>query len=84
MSRWITFDLAGKSRSGKTRIWYVRTRDNLTVIGMIRWYGRWRRYVYEPAPHTVYEQECLRDIASFIEERTSEQKNPAQTTLENV
>jgi len=39
-------------------------------LGVIRWFSRWRKYVFEPYAETVYEETCMRDISQFIEEET--------------
>ena len=52
----------------KTDIYTVRAADDAgTVLGQIRWYGSWRCYVFCPEANTVFEQDCLRDIAGFLE-----------------
>lgn len=68
---WIEFvELAPKP---KTKVWMVRTTDELhLVIGTVKWYGPWRKYCFFPAPDSVFEQDCLGHIASFIVERTKE------------
>jgi len=59
----------------KTKAWGVFTNDAIAdCLGMIRWYSKWRKYCFFPSDDTVFEQECLRDIASFIEEKTKDHK----------
>lgn len=70
---YIDFTHIGKSKSGKTDIYVVTSdRDDL---GEIKWWAHWRRYVFMPDAETVFEQDCLREIATFIEELTQEHKN---------
>ncbi len=63
---------------GKTLVWEVRTNDSEKkersgmFLGEVKWFGRWRRYSFFPYVDTIYEQKCLREIASFIESRTRE------------
>ncbi len=52
--------------------WSVVTKIKPQQIGTISWFGRWRKYCFNPAPDTVFEQVCLRDIADFIETKTRE------------
>lgn len=75
------FESAGKSTSGKTERWvvYSRTENNGVEVrgaplGWVCWYARWRKYTFQPIEGTVFEQDCLRDIASFLIERTVEHK----------
>ena len=71
MSRWIHFCDLGVSASGKTRRWAVQPKaPGERPIGLIVWYGSWRKYVLGPNPGTVWEQDCLRDVAAFIEAQT--------------
>ena len=75
MSTWIRFDSTGPSKSGATQTWSVRTiSDGNGYLGRIAWRGSWRRYSFYPDEGTVFEQQCLRDIAAFCEERTAEQR----------
>jgi len=52
---------------GKTLQWQVWGRNNDSLLGIIKWYGRWRQYTFFPHPMTVFNRECLRDIANFID-----------------
>ena len=74
MAKWIEFEDAGTTPSGKTRVWWVVSKENRGTIGQVRWDARWRKYVFAPTGGTIYEQQCLRDIATFIEEKTCEHK----------
>lgn len=67
----LDFELVGKTKSGKTAIWNVR---NGIVLGEIKWYAHWRRYCFYPAPETLYDAVCLRQVADFCEAQTEKQK----------
>lgn len=59
------------SKSGKTNEWLVCSKyDQTDVIGQVKWFGRWRCYGFFPFKDTVFEKQCLRDIADFCEEQT--------------
>lgn len=60
------------SKTGKTHFWQVA--NGAIVLGCVKWFARWRKYAFFPAPETVFEQVCLRDIAQFCEDRTREQR----------
>lgn len=68
MSKWIEF-IDGPPAPSTNR-WFIRTIEGGHVLGTVAWFGRWRRYAFFPGPETVYEQQCLRDIAAFCEEQT--------------
>ncbi len=76
MSKWLTFSEPMASKSGKTSIWalYSGKDDSDLWIGEIKWFSRWRRYAFFPDRDTIYEQDCLRDIAQFCEDKTREHK----------
>ena len=61
----------------KTKKWVVQNRDNAIVLGRIAWFGRWRKYVFEPYPNMVFEETCLRDIAMFCQQETKLQMKRA-------
>jgi hypothetical protein len=58
-----------------TSRWDILTTDgNDYLLGVIRWFGRWRTYAFFPAAETVFEPTCLRCISDFIEARMDERK----------
>lgn len=74
--KFIRIEERGTSPSGKTKIWFVIALQGGIHLGSVKWFAAWRQYVFEPSPSTVYEQICLRDIASFVESanRTHKEK----------
>jgi hypothetical protein len=73
VSDFIKFQESGKSPSGKTRIWDVvnTIRPHDDCIGIVRWHGAWRKYVYSCSA-SYYDPDCLRLIADFCENATKE------------
>ena len=63
-SRWLAFPVS-PSR-GTTGIWQVCSKEHGTRLGEIRWFARWRQYVFCPAEATVFNAECLDDIRRFV------------------
>ena len=39
-------------------------------LGGIKWWGGWRKYCFFPEQATIFEKDCLRDIADFCEAQT--------------
>lgn len=70
----IAFRLLRLSESGKTKIFQVVAKDGNVPLGRVSFFGRWRKYIFEPNNETLYEQTCLREIAEFIEGETKEQR----------
>lgn len=53
------------------------------VLGSIRWYGSWRQYVFYPEISTLFNKDCLRQIAEKCEEMTKAQLEIAKLRREN-
>lgn len=68
---WLTFEHVGDSKSGKTRIIAVRADHVTGQVGQIRWWGRWRKYVFVPFTDMFFDHDCLREIADECERMTS-------------
>ena len=62
---YIHFVDAGTSKSGLTKIWYVKSVAG-TALGTISWHAPWRRYCFTPAVNTLFDAECLIDITNFL------------------
>lgn len=70
----IYFRYEGDSPSGKTKYFAVMATDGEMMLGRVSWYSKWRKYCFWPFADTLYEQDCLRDIADFIQRQTHEQR----------
>ena len=64
MSEYIEFIKVGDT--GKTKLFDVRRLGGAT-LGMVKWYGPWRQYTFFPAHATVWNNECLNTIITFID-----------------
>lgn len=73
MAKWIKFNYAGLSPTGKTKVWEVTTLVGNT-LGFIKWYGPWRKYSFFPAANTVFENDCMQDIINFNKQAMAEKK----------
>jgi hypothetical protein len=58
----------------KTKRWRVEARRSNDFLGFISYFGRWNQYSFFPHENCVFEKTCLREIASFCQEQTTEQK----------
>lgn len=65
--KWVYLEFIEQSKSGKTEVHMVHSKQGNLMLGMIKWEGPWRGYAFFPFDNTLYEQRCLRDIAGFIE-----------------
>jgi hypothetical protein len=65
-NRWIRFDLEPRDANRLTERWRVMTTSEPSIeLGVVRWYSPWRCYAFHPEINTVFEQECLHEIAQF-------------------
>ena len=68
MAKYIEFVLA--EHKPKTNVWNVQAKEDGAFLGIVKWSGGWRCYIFEPDAETIYEKQCLRDIAEFLERET--------------
>lgn len=71
---WLRFETGTPVRGRRTLVWRVSTKEHRLPLGEIDWYSPWRRYVFEPEAGTLYEEDCLRVIAAFVENLTRRQR----------
>ncbi len=51
----------------KTKVWQcVSTKKHRAVLGGVQWYGPWRQYCFFPSNDTIFNEQCLDDIAEFL------------------
>jgi hypothetical protein len=73
---WLMFREEETPRTAKTRRISVWTKDMRHCLGIVQWSNAWRRYAFEPCFPTVFEMDCLRDLATLLEQLTLEHRNP--------
>jgi hypothetical protein len=72
MSKWIEFHQCQVPPGYKTKSWDVCAKAG-GHLGNVRWYAPWRQYAFYPKAETLYERQCLRDLADFCERETRAQ-----------
>jgi len=72
MSKWIQFQIVARPADKKTDTFNVIPNDGGVSLGYVKFYGAWRKYCFFPNPYTIFEQDCLRDIAIFCEQQTAQ------------
>lgn len=71
----LNFSIFGTTPSGKTRIWNVKSVGPARpLLGTVKWYAPWRKYVFEPLSQTIYDAACLTEISQFCVQQTAEHK----------
>lgn len=58
----------------KTKIYTVKNKSNGGTLGWIKWYGPWRKYVFN-TECAIFDVKCLTDIIAFISGLMEERKN---------
>lgn len=58
----------------KTKIFSVFELKTGYQLGEIKWFPRWRCYSFYPAPNTVFDEECTKQIYSWLIALKSQEK----------
>jgi hypothetical protein len=53
-------------RGGRTSRWRILSNSG-DCLGTIAWFGNWRQYIFDPAPQSTFNRDCLLDIAAYLE-----------------
>jgi len=69
MNEFIEFEYMGTTASGKTKAWMIKSRRTGTMLGEVKWFGRWRRYAFFPCQDTIWNPDCLVAVTDFIAEQ---------------
>jgi hypothetical protein len=65
VSKYLRFVLIADT--GKTLVYNVISVNQGSILGRLLWWGSWRQYVFEPAPYTVWNKDCLRELAAYLD-----------------
>lgn len=63
-----------RGRGRRTSEWRILNAKHGSDLGHVEWYGPWRRYTFTAAPGAIFDAECLREIAGFLERKNAEHK----------
>ena len=63
-------------KKGKTMVYLVRSLKNDDVLGQIKWYNGWRRYVFMPIDDVIFDSLCLGKIKDFIDNMMNDRNVP--------
>jgi len=72
--KYINFVL--QEKKVKTQVWRCENTSSGDELGIVKWYGPWRRYCYFPSGPAVYSAGCLKDITHFIEQLMAAREAP--------
>ena len=72
MSKYIGIHLVEKKP--KTNVYAVYSKKDNSPLGFIKWYSAWRQYYFFPLNDTVWNNDCLNTINSYIRKLNFEHK----------
>ena len=58
----------------KTKTVDVISQRSGDILGIIKWFGRWRQYAFFPSDNTIYNLECLLNINQVLRALMDERK----------
>lgn len=71
--RWFRVEATPVDKGRRTARFRVVTLDG-ALLGYIEWYNSWRCYSFFPQHDTVFEKQCLRDLAAWLERATADHR----------
>lgn len=71
---WISFEKQLRPGSRKTDVYVVVNSQNGSQLGEIKWYSGFRKYVFSPYSHTIFDGNCLKQIQIFLNALMDERK----------
>lgn len=74
--KWIHFTF--QHDTGKTKVYNCYNTEYNSLLGQVKWYAGFRKYSFFAAPNIVFETQCLKDIASFLDKLMLERKIASQ------
>ena len=68
----------------KTSRWRLRSKIGEAFLGEVQWYSPWRRYAFFPHRDTLFDANCLWDIADFVAKETARRKEKRAEEKKNA
>lgn len=59
----------------KLPIYIVKNRQSNCQLGTVKFYGAWRKFIFEPGEAVIFDASCLEDIIAFLNNRTADWRN---------
>lgn len=69
-SKYLEFKLI--EEKPKTKVYELLSKLHGFRLGIIKWYPNWRQYSFFPSQLTVFNNQCLNEIVSFISDLKKE------------
>lgn len=74
--KWIV--IVETQKKEKTSVFLVKNKKYNIPLGTISWNNGYRKYAFNPLELTYYEEDCLRNIAEFLEGLKKEREKKGQ------
>ena len=80
LSQWILVDndyftiLEERLVNRKTPIYHIISKHSKDEIGLIKWYGAWRKYCFFPNSNTIWDNKCLNEILNFLNDKNNKKR----------
>lgn len=58
----------------KTKRIVIVSKRNLSILGDIRWFSRWRQYAFFPEADTIWNRQCMKDVEEVIDRLMKERQ----------
>jgi len=71
-TKYLRFVMA--EQKAKTQVWQIISKKWGDVLGVIRWYGPWRQYIFYPEKDTIWNKDCLDDVKIFLQDLMERRK----------
>ena len=59
----------------KTPIYHINSKHSQDEIGVVKWYGAWRKYCFFPNGDTIWDMKCLQQVCDWLLEVNTPIKN---------
>ena len=75
IGKYLVVEKLERPKKQKTEEWMVLNNHG-HFLGSVHWYSPWRQYCFEPVEdnNAIFNNQCLLDIAVFLEAETEKRK----------
>jgi hypothetical protein len=86
MSKYLHFKVNPPQGDQRTYAIEIFSKRHGNLLGVIKWFARWRQYAFFPESGTLFNEECLQDIRDqihlLVRERQMSKKQPKKNVQE--
>lgn len=50
----------------KTKFFEIVSAHDSAQLGIVKWHGAWRQYVFHPNTNCIWSHDCLAELSQFI------------------